>query len=485
MSKGISAGVSPVFLLLLFGSINFGFARSPCPQYFHYMKDEIDGKIWARIEVPRAPKNVALHLRVRLSVAIALPTKYVGRLELATSKSEAVKAVYQGRPLLYDLHFPVRNPIPILTEMTFNGERYCTGSRARGPIVTTIYLEHTLYPPGVIALSDDEPTSKDPDFLDIPPNRPGINFSPDPTEQSSPDTFLSPDGNDPTFLNVEKPILDGNKADLLDNYKKICGRVNTAGVNYLIANGDRTSPGQWPWLAAIFVAKIEFEFQCAGSLITDKHIITAAHCKFHKGIDVPASAFIVSLGRYHLHEWREQGSQSLEVLKFRGHPDYGNPFSADADIALITLRKKVQFTPKIQPLCLWNEPSTLERIVRLSGYVVGWGKDEDGHQHLKEPRMAVAPIVSQEDCLRSNAAFIPSTSNRTFCAGRRDGSGPCNGDSGSGLVLLDQNTGRYHLRGIVSLSLLDKERKSCDLSQYVVYADSAKFFNWIKSQIHY
>ena len=92
-------------------------------------------------------------------------------------------------------------------------------------------------------------------------------------------------------------------------------------------------------------------------------------------------------------------------------------------------------------------------------------------------------LILQEDCLRSNIAFLSSTSNRTFCAGSRNGSGPCNGDSGSGLVLRDPITGRYHLRGIISLSLLDKSTLSCDLKEYLVFVDVPKFQSWIKTQM--
>lgn len=74
------------------------------------------------------------------------------------------------------------------------------------------------------------------------------------------------------------------------------------------------------------------------------------------------------------------------------------------------------------------------------------------------------------------------TSNRTFCAGSRDGSGPCYGDSGSGFLIQDQKTKRYHLRGIVSLTLFDDKVRTCDLKQYVVYVDVAKHQDWIRKQ---
>lgn len=84
--------------------------------------------------------------------------------------------------------------------------------------------------------------------------------------QTPPPEVRPPVPMQPVVSTVVKPISDAKIEK--------CGRANPRGVNYLIANGQRTSPGQWPWLAAIFLTKIEYEFQCAGSLVTEKHVIT-------------------------------------------------------------------------------------------------------------------------------------------------------------------------------------------------------------------
>jgi len=63
------------------------------------------------------------------------------------------------------------------------------------------------------------------------------------------------------------------------------------------------------------------------------------------------------------------------------------------------------FSAKIKSLCI---------------KVVGWGKDEN-NRISKSPKLAVLPIVSQEECLRSRQEFYHITSNTTFCAGARDG----------------------------------------------------------------
>lgn len=64
------------------------------------------------------------------------------------------------------------------------------------------------------------------------------------------------------------------------------------------------------------------------------------------------------------------------------------------------------------------------------------------------------------------------------------GKGPCNGDSGGGLYLPLRTSGRgvqWYLRGIVSLSLKGRDTDLCDLSQYIVFTDVAKFSQWLSS----
>lgn len=462
------------------------FAQSPCPQYFMYITDVTTGEVMGQIQIPRAPKNSVLHLKMTLSVAVALPTRYVGRLELAQSKEESVEAVQRGEPLLYHVHFPLRRPIPQLTAIWFNEEQYCSGPRATGHIVTSIVLEHTLYPSN-IPLSqrpNESPMNFRPDFLWPPTTRPAVNPIPTTRPTSTQRPKKKPTASRPTTtVGLSEGI--GNNVFLNPTQRNDCGRTaQSSNINPLISKGERISPGQWPWLVAIFLVKIEFEFQCAGSILTNRHVTTAAHCfklDVQNNVNIPPSAMLVSLGRYRLREWYETGSVNREIASYTIHPDYTHQGTGDSDLAILILRTPVEFSPTIKPICLWSGSITLQSVVNKSGYVVGWGRDELGNPHLAEPRMARVPIVSQEECLWSDPRFVGFTSNRTLCAGLRDGSGPCNGDSGSGLILYD--AGRYQLRGIVSRSLFDSNEMTCDLTQYVVYVDVAKYLSWIQQQI--
>lgn len=160
------------------------------------------------------------------------------------------------------------------------------------------------------------------------------------------------------------------------------------------------------------------------------------------------------------------------------HPDYNtnNGQQLYSDIAIGKLSETVEFSEFIQPACLWSGSPEQNLIVGRNGIIVGWGLDESGQQ-TAEPKKVGVPIVSDQKCLRSHEAFGKITSDRTFCAGWRNGSeGPCNGDSGSGLML--NQDGMWYLRGLVSTSLVTANG-GCNLDEFVVFTDVARFTSWI------
>ncbi|CAL7944456.1 unnamed protein product [Xylocopa violacea] len=455
---------------------------SPCPNNFVYEEDPESKNFTGKVLVPSPPKGVPLRLSVVLSVPAVL-SKYVGKLELAQSNDDVVKAIYDGGTLLYKVHFPLHRPIPTLKDIWLNDDHLCTGTRISAPYVTVIVLNHTLLPPGVT--SPPDPTTPIPFkannnvFL----NNPKLNFG-------KPKTPVESRGNSPFLHPTSKPTTTTTttttttpKTTTQPNYGE-CGRKNDDSINRLIVRGSSALPGQWPWLVAIFLVRREFEYRCSGSLVTNRHVITAAHCCQFQGMNIPVVTLLVSVGRYQLRNWMEDGSVTREVKQYKIHPDYNaDSKSADADLAILSLREKVEFSELIRPICFWSGSTNLEDVVGKIGYVVGWGRDEYGNPYVSEPRQTKSPIVRQNVCLWSHPKIAQLSSNRTFCAGYRDGTGPCNGDSGSGFVMYNPNTERYYLRGIVSVSLKDVANSTCDLTQYIVYADVAKYRDWLMTEI--
>lgn len=248
-----------------------------------------------------------------------------------------------------------------------------------------------------------------------------------------------------------------------------------------LQGGLTIQKGSWPWLVAVYIIQVTgISYNCGANLVSRKSIVSAAHCfqtseHRHRSPD----EVLLSLGRHDVTNWTENGSELRETSHIFIHPDYRKTglISVDADIAVIWLKASIEFSEFIRPICLSLLNDDL-KTDESEGVVVGWGSDGNDQTVTQTPRCISLPIVSEAECLRSSNTFHGITSNRTFCAGRKDGYGPCHGDSGSGMAVLVQ--ARWTLIGIVSAALAGPA-DICDLSNYVVFTDVTKYRQWIIS----
>lgn len=166
---------------------------------------------------------------------------------------------------------------------------------------------------------------------------------------------------------VEFLILFASFA-LIESNQGQCGVVSTS--KGLISGGRVSERGKWPWVAALFDTKTQ-KFFCGSSLISSRHVLTAAHCVQYKGMRAPInqSDVAVFFVRTTLSARFERGSFRLDAVDILVHPDW-KPFEMhwDADIAIIKLSLDVTSITSIAPVCLWTGNAKME----LEGTVVGY-----------------------------------------------------------------------------------------------------------------
>lgn len=248
-----------------------------------------------------------------------------------------------------------------------------------------------------------------------------------------------------------------------------------------IVNGSPSEQGAWPWIVALHTTQRN-QFFCGATLIASKIVVTAGHCmqpkdNLRKSKPLHPTEFVVKLGKYDLSLENERGSLTNYPDKIIIHPDWqshGEKF--EGDIAMILLETRVIFSSTVSPICLWSQ-TTPPQVKK--GIVVGWGKSESAAQHENKPRELEVFIRTNEECFLKEPRLGTISTFNTFCAGKDATSGPCKGDSGSGLFIKIEtgSISRWYLNGIVSAGFIEKD--TCDVSVDVIFSNVVKYQAWI------
>ncbi|XP_017117584.1 serine protease gd isoform X1 [Drosophila elegans] len=474
--------------------------ENSCPDYFAYVNDPFEG-LQGEVTLPafsRGRNRIDLRFSQRGdqdASAVGAVTPYPDESAVRSSRGSS-KFRISLRP----------NPTggwPKLTRLTYNNQLLCSASEYTPPnsFFNRFYelqISGSLAPLPSTGFNTFPRDGFDVDVQTVffPPSR-GIDVWPGfmQTWQTTPSLkpqLATPAPTPPVFWPTPGPPLTTESALLPSPIETnspsmsvqsvrfnprspaasiVCGREGS--LSPYIVRGKEFPRGMYPWLSAIYHKESRsLAFKCGGSLISASIVISAAHCVYR----MAESRVVIGLGRYDLDDYGEDGAEMHNVMRLLWHPEFNTRLLSDADIALITIERPAKFNDIIGPICLWTVEAS--STLSTSGFIAGWGRDEQGTSRTQYPRIVEAEIASATNCASNWKASM--VSDRSLCAGNRDGSGPCLGDSGGGLMVKQGD--RWLLRGIVS-SGERGTNGTCQLNQYVLYCDLSKHIDWINDNI--
>lgn len=471
-----------IFLLSFFVKVISAQLISPCPRLFSYEPSSAENDRWyGTVTLISDATLSGVWLRLKFDRPSIQLGNWFG--EVVTTDNIEYLVKNRGHTLEANKPFKIRfyikynpsEPPPQLVSFKLNARTVCPEGNAvteapttSGQLLTSSELSTTVNP-----LFGNAPSGSIPVF-----NRPSSGGFNRPSTADEDDFFQG----DFAILANPKPSFGSTL--------ETCGTVIKA-PRPLITHGQATQEGEFPWHAALYHARgIDLTYICGASLISRQHLLTVAHCVTRRKTQetLTPDNLVIYLGKYYLKRWSNPGIQDRHVSKIFVHQNY-NSQSYSNDIAVLKLDSAVEITNFVRPVCLWEGKSDLDSVINKLGTVVGWGFDETG-KVTEELTKAMMPIVSQETCIYSFPDFYSRfTSNRTFCAGFKNGTSVCNGDSGGGMVFpregSNPNNPIWQIRGLVSISVALQNQFKCDASHYVVFTDVAKYISWIKQMLNY
>ncbi|XP_049705535.2 trypsin CFT-1 [Helicoverpa armigera] len=239
-----------------------------------------------------------------------------------------------------------------------------------------------------------------------------------------------------------------------------------------IVGGVETTVERYPFMVQVLY---NGQFNCGGSLLTSRHVLSASHCFVNLyGYVLPAILFTIRMGTTFLNT----GGSLHQVSRVIVHESFNNP-SRDNDVAVAVLSTAATLSSSVQFAVLGPRGQELPDNTSLTA--VGWGLTNVNNTMASTVLNEVTILKVNRSVCEARyrlleeiySAPFPVT-NGMICAGILDvgGKDTCNGDSGGPL-----------LYGNLVVGVTSWSWGCAEPTWPGVYARVANYTDWIEAKI--
>ncbi|XP_022123540.2 venom serine protease isoform X1 [Pieris rapae] len=206
-----------------------------------------------------------------------------------------------------------------------------------------------------------------------------------------------------------------------------------------IVGGQDALPNEFPSMVAL-VERGSSNVMCGGVIISNRYVLTAAHCITNKN---PSNLAVV-VGEHDISTGTDTpGTKAYLVSNIRIHPQFSD-VNYDYDIAIITVAQNIQFNEYASPVCLPFKFANYD-FAGQKLTITGWGTLFIGGPTPNVLQKVDVDVIQQDVCKWA----VPSLTSRQICT-YTPGKDACQFDSGGPLLYTDPQTGLLFHAGIVS-----------------------------------
>lgn len=210
--------------------------------------------------------------------------------------------------------------------------------------------------------------------------------------------------------------------------------ASASNPRQLIVGGSQVSVTDYPFVVQLFSTTGESSF-CGGSLISNRHVLTAAHCIGSK------IATDLIIGTFHQTVFKEESrecSDLVDVSEIIIHPKFEHYLQGDDLVLLVLARTPNCFGDSNGPSTILLDRGDFWPVMNIApiptATALGWGKIEAGGVVSLNLQAVELNLYTTHQCSHVYNMQL-AVSNRCSGTFPHDGADSCSGDSGGPLVV--------------------------------------------------